>query len=168
MPATSSRSARFLTICQRFHHRQLIPGRCLARKSLRKSFINSYPLRKGSSHRKFAVNLAFDLLTFLSKRFMDPSSYPPALEVLLPPAKLIIMVFAAYPLYVCWWKARDALGDGFQPSMAAIFSSSEAEEPPRRRFKFRSLLIWGVPLILGFTSFGIMIADIGITFAARP
>jgi hypothetical protein len=52
--------------------------------------------------------------------------------------------------------------------MAAIFSSSEAEEPPRRRFKFRSLLIWGVPLILGFTSFGIMIADIGITFAARP
>lgn len=94
-------------------------------------------------------------------------SYPPALLTLLPLAKLILMAFAAYPLYICFWKAADALGDGFRPKVATIFWWGSVEEPANKRCDPRSLLIWGIPLALGISSFFLVFLDIAVSLGIR-
>lgn len=94
-------------------------------------------------------------------------SYPPALLTLLPIAKLILMVFAAYPLYICFWKAVDALGDGFRPKVTTIFWWSSEEEPANRRCDPRSLLIWGISLALGISSLFLVFLEIAVGMGIR-
>ncbi|MBP2558738.1 hypothetical protein J2T08_003675 [Neorhizobium galegae] len=112
---------------------------------------------------RIAVNLAYDLPTSSPIEIMDPSSYQPALLFLLPLAKLIVMAFAAYPLYVCWWRFVDTLGQKFRPDINSILPSESREDTSKLSFSMSATLFWGFLFVCGFLSFCGVITEMAIT-----